>query len=203
VLVVHEPTTLSPEGQGVLAQVLESQTGMLRTVTTTSRDLAGLEARGSFSSELMNRLVGVSMAVPPLRARLRELPQIAEAIVAAVAAEHGRPTPLLSADALAALGRHAWPGNVRELKSALTRAVLLGSGRVLTAAHFELDAANQAAGAGAGTLSSAVSEAEHRRILEALRQCSGNQTRAAKMLGISRGTLISRLERYAVPRPRK
>jgi two-component system, NtrC family, response regulator AtoC len=202
-LVIHEPTTLSAEAQNLLAVTLDAEGGSFRTMSVSSRDMQALASRGQFSEDLLHRLAAVSIVVPPLRSRLRDLPAIAESLVTAAAAEHGRPVPLLSADALTALGRHAWPGNVRELKNALTRAVLLGSGRVLTAAHFELDAANQAAGAGAGTLSSAVNEAEHRRILEALRQCNGNQTRAAKMLGISRGTLISRLERYAVPRPRK
>lgn len=203
VLVVHEPSTLSLDAQLLLSATLDADGGSFRTITITTRDLATLASRGAFMGELVHRLSVITLVVPALRARLRELPAIAETLVTQAAAENNRPAPLLSADALSALGRHAWPGNVRELKNALTRAVLLGSGRVLTAAHFDLDAANQAAGAGAGTLSSAVSEAEHRRILEALRQCNGNQTRAAKMLGISRGTLISRLERYAVPRPRK
>lgn len=202
-LVIHEPTTLSAEAQHVLAATLDAEGSAFRTMSVSSRDMQALVAQGQFSEDLLHRLSAVSIVVPPLRARLRELPLIAESLVTKAAVEHGRPVPLLSADALTALGRHAWPGNVRELKNALTRAVLLGSGRVLTAAHFDLDSANQAAGAGAGTLSSAVNEAEHRRILEALRQCNGNQTRAAKLLGVSRGTLISRLERYAVPRPRK
>jgi hypothetical protein len=144
----------------------------------------------------------VHVVVPPLHARLDELPRIADALVARIAAEHGRPVPLLSADALSAIAAHAWPGNVSELERVLTRAVL-GAGRVLTRTHLGLDARERAPGAGEGKLADAVEEAEHRRILEALRQCDGNQTRAAKLLGISRGTLLSRLERYGVPRPRK
>jgi DNA-binding NtrC family response regulator len=136
-----------------------------------------------------------------LRARLRSLAGIADAIVASLAAEHGRPPPLISADALAVLEKHTWSGNVRELKNALTQAIVLGKGRVLTATHFSF--LTELASAVIATLSSAVSVAEHRRILEVLRECQGNQTRAAKKLGISRGTLISRLERYEIPRPRK
>lgn len=140
--------------------------------------------------------------VPPLHARLPELPRITDALVARIAAENGRPVPLVSPDALSAIAAYAWPGHVAELERVLTRAVL-SAGRILTRTHLALDASQRAPGGGEGSLSDAVMEAEHRRILEALRQCDGNQTRAAKQLGISRGTLISRLERYGVQRPRK
>jgi two-component system response regulator AtoC len=141
--------------------------------------------------------------VPPLRTRVGELAGLADAMLVELAAEHGRPRMLLSADAMSSISRHTWPGNLRELRNALSTAVLLGKSRVITGAQLDLGGAAQAAGASGGSLEAVVDEAEHRRILEALRACNGNQTRAAKMLGVSRGTLISRLERFGVPRPRK
>jgi two-component system, NtrC family, response regulator AtoC len=78
----------------------------------------------------------------------------------------------------------------------------LCSGRVITASHLGV-LAPPAAASPSGTLADAVGEAEYRRIMSALQQCNGNQTRAAKLLGISRGTLVSRLDRYRFPRPRK
>jgi DNA-binding NtrC family response regulator len=165
---------------------------------------------GAMPDAVRGRIVAVDQAppnaitvtVPPLRQRLAALPKLVDAVVARIAAENNVAAPLVSADALSAIAAHAWPGNMTELVQVLTRAVLLG-GRVLTRTHLALDPQQKAAGAGEGSLSSAVEEAEHRRILEALRQADGNQTRAAKLLGISRGTLLSRLERYGVPRPRK
>jgi len=203
-LLVHEPSALDRAGQTTLLRCLgaPSDGGPIRIVTATSRDLAQLAERGAFSVDLLTRLSGVTIVVPPLRARLAELPALVDAILVALAAQQQRPPLLLSADALAALGRHTWPGNVRELDAVLARAAVLTKSRVLTAAHFDLEAGHEQDEA-AGTLSSAVSEVERRRILDALRECNGNQTRAAKLLGISRGTLISRLNRYAVPRPRK
>lgn len=200
-LLVHDPGALTPDGQAILGRSIEQNSA--RIVTVTSRDIGHLVGRGVFSADLLHRLSALSIAVPPLRARLRELPEIVSAILSQLAAKHERPLPLLGSDALAVLGRHSWPGNVRELEAALRRALLFTKSRVLTAACFNLDERQEAAGAGLGTLSSAVSEAEHRRIVEALRQCNGNQTRAAKLLGISRGTLVSRLARYGMPRPRK
>jgi DNA-binding NtrC family response regulator len=202
-LVVREPALLPAQAQAALGASLAAASSLVRTVTITTKDLFAAVRRGELDSALFHRLAGVSVVVPPLRARVGELSSLADGILAELAAEHGRPRVLLSADAMTALGRHTWPGNVRELKNALARAVLLVKGRVLTAAHFDLAGTELAAAANGGSLSSAVDEAEHRRILEALRQCSGNQTRAAKALGISRGTLISRLERFGVPRPRK
>lgn len=202
VLFVRRPGELSADNQALLVEAIATAGDAIRTIAATTVDLVRLVERGAFAPRLLDRLSTLTLLVPPLRARLRELPTIIEEIVASIAAEHGRTAPLVDVDALGQLERHTWPGNVRELKSALTQALLVGKGRVLTASHFEFVAAPEA-GATPGTLSSAVSDAEYRRILEVLRECDGNQTRAAKMLGISRGTLISRLQRYAIPRPRK
>jgi len=202
-LVVREPSLLGPSVQAALLAALLAAGPAIRTVTLTARDLHADAQAARLDAALLHRLAGVSVVVPPLRARVGDLATLADALLAEVAAEHGRPRMLLSPDAIVALGRHTWPGNVRELRNVLASAVLLGKGRVLTASQLDIRFAELAPGAGAGSLASAVDEAEHRRILEALRQHNGNQTRAAKALGISRGTLISRLERFGVPRPRK
>jgi DNA-binding NtrC family response regulator len=200
-LFIHEPSVLPLDRQSVLARSIASAAGAIRPMAATTVDLTELASKAAVSADLLYRISALTVLVPPLRARLRELPGIAEAIVTTLAAEQGRSPPLISADALAFLLKHTWPGNVRELKNALTQALVLGKGRVLTASHLSF--LMEPATALTATLSSAVSELEHRRILEALRECQGNQSRAAKKLGISRGTLISRLERYAIPRPRK
>lgn len=201
-LFIHEPSALTSEQQSVLVRSIASAVGTLRTVTATTANLAELAKNQAFSDDLFHRISTLTLLVPPLRARLRELPGIVEAVVARIAAEQKRTAPLVSADALAALQKHTWPGNIRELENVLTQALVLGKGRVLTASHLS-SLAEDAQAPTAEKLSSAVSELEHRRIIEALRECHGNQSMAAKKLGIARGTLISRLERYAIPRPRK
>ena len=202
-LVLREPSLLPTEGQAVLLAALREVGPSVRTVTVTVRDLAEAARRGELDAALFHRVAGVSLVVPPLRARAGELAALADAMLVDLAAEHRRPRMLLSADAMSALSRQTWPGNLRELKNALSTAVLLGRSRVITSSQLDLGGRQQAAGASGGSLSAVVDEAEHRRILEALRSCNGNQTRAAKMLGVSRGTLISRHERFGVPRPRK
>lgn len=192
-LLVREPGELTHDAQIALDAALAVRGREVRVVTTSRT--------GDLPGPLRLRLGGVTVVVPPLRARLRELPRLTEEIVSELVAEQGRPPPLVGAMAIARLGRHPWPGNVRELQSVLARALVRARGRVIQEADIDLGV--DAPAPSTATLSSAVAEAEHQRILEALRQCDGNQTRAAKLLGISRGTLISRLERYAVPRPRK
>jgi len=191
----------------------------VRFVSATNRDLEQLIAARAFRRDLFFRLNGISVHVPPLRERLAELEGLARRFLAEFGASMGRPAPALSSDALAELRAHAWPGNVRELRNVIERAVLLCNGPEVRPEHLSM----APLGTGAplpdepesvppsgdvpesmrGGLSDELQATERRRILEALERCAGNQTRAAEMLGISRRSLIHRLETYGVPRPRK
>jgi DNA-binding NtrC family response regulator len=121
--------------------------------------------------------------------------------------------PALLPDARALLERHGWPGNIRELRNAVERACLLARGAPIGAEHLGLDqptlddiqmSADPAGSKpGGAQLRGEIEALERERILEALEATGGNQTRAAAMLGISRRTLVNRLEAYGLPRPRK
>jgi two-component system, NtrC family, response regulator AtoC len=192
----------------------------VRLLAASNRDLDAESERGAFRRDLYFRLNGISLLVPPLRDRLDELEALARTFLAQASEGLGREAPpTLSADALEALRRHSWPGNIRELRNVLERAVVLCTGDVVTAEHVPV--------ARQGRVSKVVSLAaysrpspeaptwlnpapltdkalvERRRIEEALELCAGNQSRAAKVLGISRATLVSRLNLYGMPRPRK
>jgi DNA-binding NtrC family response regulator len=203
----------------------------VRFIAATHRDLEGEGARGAFRQDLYYRLNGVQIHVPPLRQRVEEVAPLARAFVRQAAAGLGVRTPELSPDAIAMLERHRWPGNVRELRNAMERAVLLCSGGAISLEHLPIekllaarppeapagDAAQAAAGPRAMAAQAAEDEgprkavslragrrtAEQHLIVEALERTVGNQTRAAKLLGISRRTLISRMEEFGLPRPRK
>jgi DNA-binding NtrC family response regulator len=152
-----------------------------------------------------------------LRARKDEVLPLAEQFVASAAGPLGRAFAL-SEDAKAWLVEHEWPGNIRELRNACERAVLLATGSVIERQHLTIEEAPRAPGrfrSPTSDLSAAVTadmpsqvratiaELEKQRILEALDKCAGNQTRAAEVLGISRRTLINRLDEYGIARPRK
>lgn len=109
---------------------------------------------------------------------------------------------------------YSWPGNIRELRNVIDRAVLLCTGSAITPEHLPVEKMTSfvptyASGRLTETpeppvaASSPADAGERRRILDALARTGGNQSEAAKLLHISRGTLLSRMERYDLPRPRK
>ncbi|MBX3126529.1 MAG: sigma 54-interacting transcriptional regulator [Polyangiaceae bacterium] len=171
----------------------------VRFVAATNRPLEELVASGAFRRDLYFRLAGLTLRIPPLRARLFEIPALARLFLTEASARHGRSAPNLSNASLAALRAHAWPGNVRELKNVMERALVLCSDAVIEPQHLLLtDAGLRAPSTGSGDF-----DDERARVLGALEQAGGNQTRAAKLLGISRRTLVNRLDQYNLPRPRK
>jgi DNA-binding NtrC family response regulator len=177
----------------------------VRFLAATHRDLAADVARGAFRQDLYFRLNGLTLVVPPLRERKEAVPLLAQEFLTEAATRAKRKTvPRLAAAAVAALARHAWPGNVRELKAVIERAALLSGGDEITARHIVLDAPAPApAPAPPAAQGSPEDSAERDRIVAALEQCSGNQTRAAKVLGISRATLVHKLDVHRIPRPRR
>ena len=180
----------------------------VRIISATHRDLDAEVERGAFRTDLLFRLDAMSLLIPPLRERTPEIAPLARQFLAAAAARLGRPAPRLTDAALAVLRGHSWPGNVRELKNVIERAVILASDDVIDADAFPRDkmratvVAAHVRGVHADAPPDPAAE-ERRRLLDALETCAGNQTHAAKLLGISRRTLINKLEKYALPRPRK
>jgi DNA-binding NtrC family response regulator len=142
------------------------------------------------------------------RKRRAEIGPIAERHVKAFAAQLGSAAPTLGEDALDVLRRHEWPGNVRELKNVIERAVLLAGCGPIRPEHLQLGTLRDpretdVLPAVPKDLRSEVEDVEREKILSVLESCGGNQRQAAKLLGISRTTLLARLDRYGVPRPRK
>jgi DNA-binding NtrC family response regulator len=180
---------------------LEPRAIDIRFISATNRDLTAEVAGGRFRQDLFYRLNGVTIWIPPLRERRDELAALALQFLAEASAQAGRPLQL-SRTALARLEHHAWPGNIRELRNVIERAVLIADDEI-GEEHLQLaPAPDEAPAAGAGSLHADVESLERRRIVEALEACGGNQTRAAQKLGISRGTLLSRLKQYGITRPR-
>jgi DNA-binding NtrC family response regulator len=184
-----------------------------RFIAATNRDLETEVRERRFREDLYFRLNGVSLMIPPLRERQDEIPELARRfIVEACRRLKRRDLPRLGADALAALTRYSWPGNVRELRNAIERAVLLCSDDSITVEHLPVEKMGAllpqvAPAAGPPSRGAAlwddVERVERQRVVDALERCAGNQTRAATLLGISRPTLLSRMDAYGLPRPRK
>jgi DNA-binding NtrC family response regulator len=162
----------------------------VRFVVATNRDLPALVETGAFRRDLYYRLNGITIVVPPLRERRDEIMTLARSF-----AGNGR----FSQTAQNALLAHMFPGNIRELKNAVERAVVLSRGGEILPEHLLLEAPATTK----APLADELGALEHQRILQALEEAGGNQTRAAEILGMPRRTLITKIERMGLPRPRK
>ena len=170
----------------------------VRFVAATNQDLRKAIQEGRFRQDLYFRLEGVVVRVPPLRERTTEIAPLVRMFAAQAAERRGLGPVTVSEGAMLRLVQHPWPGNLRELKNLIFRTVLLTRQSVIGEPDLQFDAM------GLGTAPDpSGDDVERRRILDALDRCGGNQTRAAKMLGISRGTLVNRLNLFGTPRPRK
>jgi transcriptional regulator with PAS, ATPase and Fis domain len=185
---------------------LKERTVDVRFVSATHRNLDAEIAAGRFRSDLFYRLAGMTIRIPPLRERIPEIGSLAGRFVSDAARRQGRPTPRLTAAALAALERHAWPGNIRELRNAIERAVLTCGAGDIEPAHlpFAGDPHDSFAAEPAVTqpfarrLRDEIASFEKERILETLDATGGNQSETARRLGISRGALLARLRAWNV-----
>jgi DNA-binding NtrC family response regulator len=227
-LFLDEVGELPPATQVKLLRVLEERKVLrvggrsarsvdVRFVAATHRDVEREAERGGFRSDLYYRLNGITLHVPPLRARRGDVAQLAARFIAQSAGALKRPcTPALSSAALEVLQSYAWPGNIRELRNVIERGVLLCDGAEITPAHLPPKMCNAvtggearpnsvdpAAGDPRAQLLRQIEDVERARVVEALARCGGNQTQAAEQLGISRRTLVTRLQTYDLPRPRK
>jgi two-component system, NtrC family, response regulator AtoC len=185
----------------------------VRIVSATHRDLPSQIARGSFREDLYFRLNGVCAHIPPLRERPLEVLPLARLFVERCARANGLPIPALAECARSALSRYHWPGNVRELRNVVERGVALCQTGSIGVEHLELCVADsdptrsptseRASDQRPSGIRAQWQRFEREQIEEALDQMQGNQTRAAKLLGISRRTLTNKLNMYGLPRPRK
>jgi transcriptional regulator with GAF, ATPase, and Fis domain len=232
-LFMDEVGELSTGVQAKLLRVLEERTvtrigatrprpADVRFVTATNRDIAKDVRDGRFRGDLFYRIGGMVITIPPLRHRLVEVEPLARYFLKGFCRRSGRIEPHLTPAAIERLRSHDWPGNVRELRNVMERAVLLATGAAIEVEHVALEAPNELSGALDDEVETTVvgipnvfarslqagaegdgAELERERVISALEACGGNQTRAAKLLGISRRTLVNRIEEFNLPRPRK
>jgi two-component system response regulator AtoC len=177
----------------------------VRFIAATNRDLEAEVAKGTFRQDLYFRLHGITLTIPPLRARVSEIRPLAELFVRQICRDLGRPAPYIPASIFALFETYAWPGNIRELKNVMERAVLLCAGPAIEREHLPMDKLHPIPGLPQRTDSEkvAVPSTERERIVAALAACAGNQSRAAALLGIPRRTFVSKLDAYQIPRPKK
>ncbi len=199
----------------------------VRFLAATNRELEADVMSGVFRQDLYFRINGVTLTIPPLRERREEIAGLAETFAAEAAAAMNAARPRIATSAMTLLENYSWPGNIRELRNVMERAVLLCIDDEITAAQMPVEkmertfataiptarpwqssapVASPARDQGTnrqGNVRKETDSEKRERILEALMACGGNNTEAAKILGVSRRTLGKWLEALDIPRPRK
>jgi DNA-binding NtrC family response regulator len=149
-------------------------------------------ATGEFRADLYYRLNVITLKTPPLRARVEDLPMLAEYLLEHICRQQGVPLRGISAAAIERLACHDWPGNVRELANVLERALLVSDNDCLEAADLDgvMPAPSVVAASNRVEIAEVVAQAERDAIAAALRATRGNKAQAAKVLGISRAASV-------------
>lgn len=183
----------------------------VRLICATKRDLLELVRTGKFREDLYYRLNVITVNIPPLRERPEDIPVLARHFLQKHAGLAGGAALAIAPAAVDELARHRWPGNVRELEHVIERAIVFcGKGGEIRPEHVlplssekSADAALVAppepdSGADGHGLAETMADIERRMILMALRQCGGNQARAAQRLAVPRTTLRDKMAKYGI-----
>jgi transcriptional regulator with GAF, ATPase, and Fis domain len=171
----------------------------VRIIAASNRDLRQSVERGTFREDLFYRLNVIPIEVPPLRERKADIPALAAHFVRIYAGQQERPVPRLTREFVPALMQSDWPGNVRELQNYIERVLAMTPGDALhpTPPPRDLEERPDQIPRG-GTLKELVEKLERRAIAEALELASGNQSLAARHLGLTEQSLRYRIRKYTL-----
>ncbi len=193
----------------------------VRLLAATNRDLEQAMAASAFREDLYHRLNVVTINIPPLRERRGDIPKLVAYFLERYAHELNIERPVMSDEAFAELRSHDWPGNVRELEHCIYRTLIFTRGYPIQANDIRRARGDAVAAegpddgvvqqtllhvvrhylddhCGEGTCERLVAEVERQLISEALRRTDGNQTHAARLLGLTRPTLHAKIQRYGI-----
>ncbi len=173
----------------------------VRVVAATHADLRAKVEEGSFRQDLYYRLAVVPFQVPPLRERTGDVPLLVEALTRRLAERHRLEPPRYSREAMDLLNAYHWPGNIRELRNLCERMLILFPGRTIEAGNLPREIRIRERRRWHFALPDSgirLEELEQELLRQALEKAGGNQSRAARLLGLSRYAFIYRLKKYAL-----
>jgi DNA-binding NtrC family response regulator len=190
---VLEKHTITPIGSN------EEREVDVRVVAATSRDLDQIVKDNDFREDLYYRLNVVNLHLPPLRERREDIPLLISHFLKELS-EADKDALELDPELKEYLETHDWPGNVRQLKNCLESMIVLAAGEVLTTADLPAIVENDSTSADEVQIPPGMTleKLEHEAVEQALKECDGNRTHAAKMLGISVRTLQRKLKAWGM-----
>jgi DNA-binding NtrC family response regulator len=216
-VMLDEIGDLPPGGQAKLLRLLENKTfrrvggvqelrADVRVIAATNVDLEERVSEGRFRSDLFFRLNVVRIVVPSLREHLEDVPTLTAHFIARFNQEMKRQVKGVSAPAMELLKAYGWPGNVRELRNVIERSFILHAGAdEIRPEHLSPELRRVAPVKRPEKIVPAITEdglvlddVERKLIAEAMERASGNQSKAARLLGVSRDTLRYRLKKHGM-----
>ena len=169
----------------------------VRIISATNRNLPQLIENGSFREDFFYRINVIPIWIPPLRERVEDIPLLSDSFFRRIQMNSGKPIQTISKAALDVLMRYTWPGNVRELRSCFEYAVVSCSGPQIEPEHLPAQLLrSQPAAVVPATAAVSLDELKKQRLVKALRETGGNQSEAARQLGISRTSVWSQMKRF-------
>jgi DNA-binding NtrC family response regulator len=208
-LFLDEIGDLAPKGQGDLLRVLEDGAyrpvgspetvrANVRIVAASNRDLARLANEGRFRSDLLYRLNIVELFLPPLRARVEDIPALIESFNRHFCARHNRRPKIFTPEFITQVTRHPWPGNIRQLRNLIERLIVTVRASAIGIEHAPPLPDSAAAPADDPLLvvprGTTIAEVEARMIRQTLEKVTSQRSEAARLLGLSRRALHYKLK---------
>jgi len=174
----------------------------VRVIAATNADLHAKIGRGEFRKDLYYRLNVVPLEIPPLRERVGDIQLLLNHFISYFAQEHGLPAASFSRSALSHLCSYPWPGNVRELRNVCERLSILMAGRTIEENNLPAEITNRAPETKPlfrlPEFGIELEQLEVDLIRQALSRTNGNRSRSARLLGISRDTLLYRMQKHGI-----
>jgi len=170
----------------------------IRIMVATNKNLEDMVKQGTFREDLYYRLNVITINVPPLRSRKKDIPVLAEHFMEKYCLETGKKVQTISEEAMRFLLDQDWPGNIRQLENAIEHAVVVAQGQEIQKQDlpkYLMTAAEKSVGK--GTLNS-LAQLEKQHIIEVLRRHNGNIKKSAQILGINRITLYNKIKKYDI-----
>ena len=175
----------------------------VRIIAATNRDLFKEVENGNFREDLFYRLNVVPLALPSLRERASDISFLINHLSAQIAAKHCLDVPRFSLKAIEHCQRYSWPGNIRELKNFCERMVILLNGQTISVDNLPLEMSSEkkVKALAPFTLPEGgivLEQVEAQLISQAMNKSQGNQSKAARLLGLTRSALLYRIKKHAV-----
>jgi DNA-binding NtrC family response regulator len=208
-LFLDEIADLSLAAQARLLDVLEQEafkppqgsrepSAQMRVIASTRRDIERFVREGRFREDLYYRLGVITIDVPSLTERKKDIPLLVERVLERLSRRGDRTVNQVAPEALRILLAHDYPGNVRELENVVEHAFVVGKGPVLKPEHFPSYILRASALTPAGELARRAPDSEQEELLAVLRKHGRNKTLAALELGIHRSTLWRRMRKFGL-----